>query len=196
MEDFINQQLYTVKLIDITLSFFAFIITFLGVWAALVTYTTTASANITNANNAHFQNFKIFVEKEIENNCLNCLKKVNIFVLYNELFGRTGRSQGLVGVSDEYKQWVIKLVAIVDSANNNYINRHVNDLNYTYQKHQTIIIEHFEKIQIHLDRSTKTGFYQLESEVFNFINTLNLDFCFLTDEQFAMAKREYPKNSQ
>ncbi len=191
---FMEQQKYTVILVMNTLSLIAFIVTAIGVYVAMHTYISTVSANISNANNNHFQNFKTFVEKELETK--NSIKEINIFILYNEIFGRDKRELELVKTSETYKNWILDLIKIVENANDNYENRHINKNSYTYKKHQTIIIEHFEKLQIQLVRSTRTGFYQLEEEIFSFIASLNHEFCFLTDDKYRITNRKYPKNTQ
>ena len=191
---FMQEQKYTIVLIINTLSFVAFIVTAIGVYTAIHTYISTVSANISNANNNHFQNFKMFVESEIKNK--NSIRDINIFVLYNEIFGREKREIELVSTSETYKLWILNLIKIIENANKNYTDKHTNKNNYTYKKHQTIVIEHFEKIKIPLPRSTRTGFYQLETEVFSFISTLNHDFCLLIDDKYKIVDREYPKNTQ
>lgn len=154
-----------------------------------------ASKNYVNSKNSynsniHVSNIDIFLtyaHSEITKR--NGLKpsSFDLLKLYNTIYPTS--QYGTLTISDEYKHKINRIQSTIDSSNHKF--NTVSQEKFLYKDHQTEIQKSLADIGISINRMPRLDFYDIEGQIFDFINVINFSFCNLNREYEITSKRDY-----
>ncbi|WP_071889348.1 retron Ec48 family effector membrane protein [Serratia rubidaea] len=175
----------------ITLYFQAFgwlittFVTVFGVIIALMTYYSGVRNNNNNNYTAHLTMFRDFSSAELCKRTSIYPEGVNLFRWYKVMFPKA--KSGDISVSNDYLTIINNIQDVINEANS-----HITDesKDYKYKTHQRKMISALGELGIHISNGPKNIFIDIESQVLDYIDTVNLSFCHNIIE-LSKIKRKY-----
>jgi hypothetical protein len=173
-----------VSLIELLLKILVASVTIFSVYHALNNYLSSIDASRANIHLTHLNTFKHYLISEVEAQDRLKIKSFNTFKWYNIAFPIS--SKGKLDIGEDYKTWIDDLNVQIVSSNN--MTNGTTPKGFDYNEHQTRVISVLTKVGIKLPRLPRNDFYELEGHIFDLINKVNQEFCFMSKKVF---KREY-----
>ncbi|WP_312739081.1 retron Ec48 family effector membrane protein [Cedecea neteri] len=175
--------------ISIILQSVAWLITLItttgGIGIALMTYKTgVKNSNLTN-HISHLNMFRDYVNAEISKRKFISPDKVNIYRWYSLIFPYSKR--GDVSVSLQYRDKIVMIVDVIESANDE-----IQDPagRYLYMHHQVSMLNAIGLLGLKMSTGPKNEFVLIEKQVFELIDCINLTFTDINIE-LSGVKRLY-----
>lgn len=169
--------------------FFALCLTAIGVRTGLQTYKLSLENSILSNHNDNLKVFIDFCNCEVVKYELLDASKINYYELYNVFYpnSREGKFYNFEILEDNL--CLLKKEIII--SNVEYQEREVNRA-FKFRKHQGRIIKLAAKFGFNIDFRNRVDFYKIESQIYNFIDSLILNFS-TEIEGISTVERKYSK---
>lgn len=173
--------------INSLVQFLSYVFTIAGVFYALKTYISNLDAIKTNIHLSHLNSFKDYLALEISTfDGVVSIKNFNIYKWYNVAYPNS--CAGSLEVSDNYGDVINELNLLIEESNRISSEARRGE-KFDYTKHQGDVIKALKKIGINLPRKPRNDFYEMEGNVFDFIQKVNLEFLRIDDGGVIKARK-------
>lgn len=172
------------------IEFFSFLLNFvyqvgttLGIVIAAWTYKQNKIHQSFSNHISNYEMFQKFLEHEIQKGLRLSPKTINTFKIYNFIYDQSRK--GNFSVSKKYESKIEELHEIINKKNE------PDTSNFDYKDHQNKMKKFFKELGIELDFLPRNDFLEMEGDLFNLIDNINIEFCFMPKEKFKLPSRIY-----
>ncbi|WGI24250.1 retron Ec48 family effector membrane protein [Halomonas alkaliantarctica] len=154
---------------------------------AVSNYVTSKKAFATSNHIAHLNIFREYVSSEVYKRDLLSGKSFDALKWYNLIFNES--SVGIFTISNDYYDFLKRVNKQIEFSNNLKIRKAEGGYRYTH--HQTNMIDILSCAGIQLNRLSRIDFYNVESQVFDLIDTINSSYCMIDMNRYNLVERLY-----
>lgn len=162
-------------------------VTVFGVMIALMTYNAGVKNNNNSNYTSHLTMVREFASAELTKRSSIYPEKVNFFRWYRVMFPEA--QGGDISVSRDYLEIISRIKCVIEEAN-----AHITEENkdYKYKTHQRKMMAVLDEIGISISNGPKNIFIEVESQILDYIDTINLSFCHSSSViELSRVKRKY-----
>lgn len=162
------------------------LITFGGIVVALMSYLASVKSSALSNHISHVSIFSAYIAGEIDKRDRLNRASFDTLKWYNCIYGSA--NIGELNVASTYYGFVDELNRLVTKSN--HLVGKVEAGGFRYKEHQERIKSHLIGIGITLQSLPRLDFFEVETQVFDLIDTINKSFC-KSEAQFVIVGRKY-----
>jgi hypothetical protein len=175
------------EVISTTLQLLVSISTIGGIFIAVKSYYSNQYSSSIANHISNTKTFSDFIKVETKKLRLISEQSVSSFLWYNKIFPQS--KSGSLQISKVYYEALNRINEVVKKSNLIYSSSEKPD--FSYQKHQTHMIEALSGIGIHIERLNRNDFFECESQIIKLIEVTNIEFCGFGENDITLEKRIY-----
>lgn len=172
-------------ILQVTWNVLGGVVTIGGIIIALLSYVASANSSALNNHISHIAIFSAYVNTEIDNRDRLSRASFDTLRWYNEIYG--GVNIGRLDVESSYYSFIADLNSLIVFSNS-LVNKK-EDGGFRYKDHQERIKKHFLRIGVRLNSLPRLDFYEVETQLFELVDTINKSFC--NSKSNLLVERKY-----
>jgi hypothetical protein len=172
-------------ILQVTWNVLGGVVTIGGIIIALLSYVASAKSSALNNHISHISIFSAYISAEIEKRDRLNQSSFDTLKWYNKVYGSTNIGQ--LNVAASYLSFISELNRLIEFSNALVAKKE--EGGFRYKDHQERIKKHVFHIGVRLSSLPRLDFYEVETQLFELIDTINKSFCH--SEGDVLVKRTY-----